>query len=817
MALVRRDLPSGTVTLLFTDIEGSTKLLHELGAPAYAEALAEHRRLLRDVFARHGGVEVDTQGDAFFYGFPTAAGAVDAAREAQRGLASGPIRVRMGIHTGTPHLTKEGYVGQDVHKGARIAAAGHGGQVLLSKQSSELTDVELMDLGEHRLKDFDSPVWIYQLGKVGFPPLKTISNTNLPHPPSSFVGREGEVAGIVSRLRDDARLLTLTGPGGSGKTRLAIEAATELVPDFRNGVFWVGLATLRDPALVADTIAQTLGAKDGLAAYIAERELLLLLDNLEQVIDAAPALSSLVESCPNLKLLVTSRELLRVQGEVEYPVPPLADPEAVELFCTRSRLQADETIAELCRRLDNLPLAVELAAARTSVLSPAQILERISQRLDLLKGGRDADPRQATLRATIEWSYELLTTVEQRLFAHLAVFAGGCALGSAEEVAESDMDTLQSLVSKSLVRHTEERFWMLETIREYAAERLEDSGEVEELRRRHAEHFLALAEKAEPHLLEESRELLDPLEREHDNLRAALDRLETAGESQLVLRLAGASSGFWEVRGHVTEGRRRVESALQADDRPTAARAKALNGAASLAAAGGDVQTATLRAEEGLALHRALGDTRGTATSLWMLGFTLGDAGEWERSRQLLEESVRLFRELGDQHATMWLTRSLAWTYFNLGDRERARALYEDALRRARALRNESAKAALLGALAMIATEDGRVEEAFSMLKESIPLCRDLGSALDLAANLCHVAESLAFTGRAEIATLLVSCSEVVFEEIGANVLWVSRMNERTLATIRTQLDEAAFADAWEQGRALRLDEATALALEALD
>ncbi len=813
---VRRDLPSGTVTFLFTDIEGSTKLLHELGAGAYVGALAEHRRLLRDVFARHGGIEVDTQGDAFFYAFPTGAGAIDAAREAQQGLASGPIRVRMGVHTGAPHLSDEGYVGQDVHLGARIAAAGHGGQVLLSKQTSELADVDVMDLGEHRLKDFDSPVWIYQLGKVRFPPLKTISNTNLPHPASSFVGRERERSEIVSRLGDGARLLTLTGPGGSGKTRLAIEAATELVAAFRNGVFWVGLATLRDPALVEDTIAQTLGAKDGLEAHIGERELLLLLDNLEQVIDAAPALSSLVESCPNLKLLVTSRELLRVQGEVEYAVPPLAETEALELFCIRSQLEPDETIAELCRRLDSLPLAVELAAARTSVLSPAQILERLSQRLDLLKGGRDADPRQATLRATIAWSYELLTTVEQRLFERLAVFAG-CALGSAEAVAGADLDTLQSLVDKSLVRHTEDRFWMLETIREYAVERLEDSGAAEEMQRRHAEHFLALAEKTEPHLLEESREWLDPLAREHDNLRTALDRLEASGESELVLRLAGASSGFWELRGHVAEGRRRLESALRAGDRPTAARAKALNGAAALAAAGGDFETARLRAEQGLALNRTLGDERGTATALWMLGFALGDAGEWEGSRQLLEESVELFRKLGDQHATMWLARSLAWTYFNLGERERARTLYEDALRRARALRNESAMAALLGALAMIATEDGRVEDAFSMLKESIPLSRGLGSALDLAAILCHVAEALAVAGRAEIATLLVSCSELVFEEIGANVLWVARMNERTLATTRTQLAEAAFADASERGRALTLDQACELALEALD
>ncbi len=815
MARVRRDLPSGTVTFLFTDIEGSTKLLHELGAQAYAEAQAEHRRILRDSFARHGGVEVDTQGDAFFYAFPTGPGAIEAAREGRDALSSGPIRVRMGIHTGTPHLTGEGYVGRDVNMGARIAAAGHGGQVLISLETRAFADTDVMDLGEHRLKDFDEPVWIFQLGKERHPPLKTISNTNLPHPASSFVGRERELSGIVSRLRDGARLLTLTGSGGSGKTRLAIEAAAELVPNHRNGVFWVGLATLRDPELVIDTIAQTLDAKDGLAAYLGEREMLLLLDNFEQVVDAGPELSALLAACPNLRLLVTSRELLRVQGEVEYAVPPLAQAESVELFCTRSGLEATETVAELCRRLDNLPLAVELAAARTSVLSPAQILERLSQRLDLFKGGRDADPRQATLRATIAWSYELLTPEEQRLFARLVVFAG-CTFGSAEEVAEADLDTLQSLVDKSLVRHTEERFWMLETIREYAAERLQDSGEADEMRRRHAEHFLALAEKTGPHLLEESREWLDPLEREHDNLRAALDVLEAVGESQRVLRLAGALSGFWELRGHLTEGRRRIESALRADERPTAARAKALNGAAALAVAVGDVATGRRRAEEGLALHRTLGDTSGTATSLWMLGFALGDAGDWERALPLLAESVRLFRDLGDQHATLWAIRSLAWTYLNLGDRQHARALYEDGLRRARVLRNESAEATLLGALAVLAVDDGRVDDALSMLKENLPICRDLGNSFELATNLCRISRALGAAGEAGTATRLLSCSEALFEEVGANVPWVARMNEKTLTTIRAQLDDAAFAEASEQGRAMTLDQACTLALDSL-
>ena len=324
--------------------------------------------------------------------------------------------------------------------------------------------------------------------------MKTISNTNLPRPASSFIGRERELRELLATIRS-ARLVTLTGPGGSGKTRLALEAAATLVPSYKAGVFWVGLASLRDPALVSETIAQTLGAKNGLAEHIGERELLLLLDNLEQVIEAAPQLSALLSACANLNVLVTSRELLRVQGEVEYAVPPLASPEAVALFCERSRLEPSEEIAELCVRLDDLPLAVELAAARAKALSPRQILERLSQRLDLLEGGRDADPRQQTLRATIDWSYDLLSEEEQRVFRALSVFAGGCTLDAAEEVCGADIKTLQSLVEKSLLRFSDERYWMLETIREYARERLDEAGETDALARRHADYHLALLEE----------------------------------------------------------------------------------------------------------------------------------------------------------------------------------------------------------------------------------------------------------------------------------------------------------------------------------
>jgi predicted ATPase/class 3 adenylate cyclase len=815
MTPVQRDLPSGTVTFLFTDVEGSTKLLHELGAEAYAEALLEHRQVLREAFGPHGGVEVDTQGDAFFVAFPTAPGALAAASEAQEWLASGPIRVRMGVHTGTPHLAEEGYVGQDVHKGARIAAAGHGGQVLLSKETHELADAPVTDLGEHRLKDFDQPVSIFQLGQEHFPPLKTISNTNLPRPASSFVGREREVEEIVSLLREGARLLTLTGPGGTGKTRLAIEAAAELVLEFKAGVFWVGLAPLRDPALVTDTIAQTLGAKDGLADHIGERELLLLLDNLEQVIEAAPGLSALVEACPHLKLLVTSRELLRVRGEVEYPVLPLAEPAAVDLFCDRAGTEPDQTVHDLCRALDNLPLALELAAARASVLSPRQILDRLSRRLDLLKGGRGADPRQQTLRATIEWSYELLTPEEKRLFCRLAVFRGGCTLESAEEIAEAGLDPLQSLVDKSLCRHRDERFWMLETIREYAAERLEASGEAEDLRRRHAEHFLALAEEGEPHLRRDSIDWLDLLEGEHDNLRATFDRLETASERELVLRLAGAVSRFWYLKSHLTEGQRRLESALRADDRPTPARARALNAAAVMALNLGDTETARLRAEEALTLHRTQGDAWGVAYSSMMVGNAVSEAKDLVSAQPLLEESVRRFSELGDDRYVLIANSNLAWIVGELGDRDRERALQEENLRLARELGNERMEAGTLAELAIMVRDEGRLEEAAAMLREAIRVEHRRGNVLEVAVDLGRLASVLTLAEAAPTAATLLASSESLTEQVGASVpFWAGDRNEKTLASICTQLDERALAEAWEEGRKLTVDEAVALALD---
>jgi predicted ATPase len=812
---VQRDLPTGTVTFLFSDVEGSTRLLQALGAEAYGEALAEHRRVLRDAFAAHGGVEVDTQGDAFFFVFPRAPEAAAAAYAAQEALAAGPIQVRIGLHTGTPHLSEEGYVGHDVHLGARIAAAGHGGQVLLSKATREQVEIEVSDLGEHRLKDFALPVCLFQLGSERFPPLKTISNTNLPRPASSFVGRQREVGEVAALLRNGVRLLTLTGPGGSGKTRLAIEAAAELVPEFKAGVFWVGLATLRESARVGETIAQTLGANGVLAEHIGERDLLLLLDNLEQVVEAAPELAALVEACPNLRLIVTSRELLRVRGEVEYPVLPLAEADAVELFCGRSRLERDETIARLCRRLDNLPLAVELAAARTSVLSPSQVLERLAQRLDLLKGGRDADRRQQTLRATIEWSHDLLDEEERRLFARLAVFRGGCTLDAAEQVAGADLDVLGALRDKSMLRHGDERFWMLETIREYASEQLEESGESEELGRAFAEHYVALAEEAYPNLRGDPKPWLDRLEAEHDNLRAALDWLEANGDTQLALKLAGALYRFWNMRGHFAEGQARFERLLAADEVPTAARARALNGAAVMAISRGDPLAAKKRSENALALHRRLGDDWGAAYSVFSLALIATEEADWGRALPLFEESVARFRELGDGHYALIAADGLAWTAGEVGDPERRRRGHEEVLREARSVGDWAIAASQLEQLAEFAHDGRQIDDALSMLAEALRIKCGLDMPELIVESLCRFAYMLAIGGRAEAAALLLAADQQLREELGGGFAWVAETNNETLAKLRTQLDARTLEAALARGRKLTPDQAVAIALDA--
>jgi predicted ATPase/class 3 adenylate cyclase len=821
---VRRDLPTGTVTFLFTDVEGSTKLLHELGSEGYAAALTGHRLVIREACSRQGGVEVDTQGDAFFFVFPTAPGALSAAEELTEKLASGRVHVRIGLHTGTPLLTAEGYVGVDVHRAARIAACGHGGQILVSSSTAQLVGIELRDLGEHRLKDLSASERIYQLGDGEFPPLKSLYRTNLPIPATPFLGREGELAEVRSLLaREDTRLLTLTGPGGTGKTRLSLQAAAEASDSFPDGIWWVPLAPLRDPRLVLETAAQALGAKNSLAEHIASKRLLLLFDNFEQVVEAATDVAGLLASCPDLNILVTSRERLRVSGEQTYSVPPLAEGDGVALFTARARavdpaFAESEAVGELCVRLDELPLALELAAARTTLFSPAQLLERLSQRLDFLKGARDADPRQQTLRATIGWSHDLLSEEERTLFARLSVFAGGCSYAATEQVAGADPELLQSLLDKSLLRklgsELEQRYWMLETIREYAAEQLEAFGEADEISRRHAAHYLALAEEALPSLRGNPKEWLDRLQAEHDNFRAALDWLEASDQTQQALELAGALSRFWYLRGHLAEGRRLLDGLLRADERPTSARARALLGAAVMLGSGEDLALGRVRAEEALTLNRTLGDAWGAAYSVFMLGMIATEESDWARALPLFEESQGAFRELGDEHYTLLATDGLAWMYGNLGDLERRRALHEDVLHRARALSDESVIAVQLDQLWMFARDEGRSEDAGEMLKESLRINHDHDRPGGIVENLSHFADFLAARGRAVMAARLLSRAEVLSEEIGGVPAWVEEINEETLVVLRTQLDAASFAEAWEQGRAMTVDEAVALALD---
>jgi predicted ATPase len=819
---VRSNLPSGTVTFLFTDVEGSTKLLHELGADDYAKALADHRRILRDAFGAQGGVEVDTQGDAFFFAFPTAEGALESAARARQGLAEGPIRVRTGIHTGTPHLTDEGYVGVDVHRAARIAASGHGGQVLVSASTAALLGTEaLRDLGEHRLKDLSAPERIYQLGEDDFPRLKSLHQTNLPIPATPFLGREQElveVLGLVSQ--EDIRLLTLTGAGGTGKTRLGLQAAGGLADRYPHGVWWVPLAALRDPELVLATAGQALGAKDGLAEHIGDSSMLLLFDNFEHVVEAAADVAGLLASCPQLDLVVTSREPLHVTGEQEYPVPPLVHEEGVGFFLARARavkpdFKADEAVSEICRRLDDLPLALELAAARVKALSSAQILERLEQRLPLLtSGARDLPERQRTLRATIEWSHELLTPEEQRLFARLAVFRGGCTLDAAEEIAEADLDTLQTLVDKSLLRHSEERYWMLETIREYATERLEGSSEGAKVRTAHGEHVRVLAETARPHLHRggEQEDWLRRLEAERDNFRAALGWAFDGGREELGLEIATALGRFWWVRGPA-EGLAWLEQALKRVTAAPALRASALEAAGGCAWFIGDHERALHLFEEGLTVFREIGDRAGSAMMLTRMGPPLHAAGRVDEAEAVVRESLAVHRELGEKGEVALALHMLGTFALERGDREEGRALLEQSAALARELGDSVQLEYSLLNLAELALEVGDPARAKALGREGLNVARQIGDQMVAAWGLTLLSITAARRGEPTLAGKLWGAAEQLQRELGDAMLELDRERYQDL------LGEPGpdFERGREEGRALTADEGLALALDSLD
>jgi predicted ATPase/class 3 adenylate cyclase len=815
------ELPTGIVTLLFSDIEGSTRLLEVLGRERYAEVLARHRNILRSAFAAHGGYEVDYEGDAFFVSFPSAIAAVAAAVMAQRSLAAEEwpdgyqLRVRIGLHTGEPLAVPPKYVGLDIHRAARIMAAGHGGQVLLSERTASLVEkqlpegVSIRDLGEHRLKDLQEPVWIYQLGEASFPPLRSLSNTNLPIPASSFLGREAELA-EAEALLFKSRLLTVSGPGGAGKTRFAIELASRQLSEFPNGVFWVPLVALRDPSMVLEEAARVLGAKDTLPAHVADKKMLLLLDNFEQVVEAAPGVTELLRNCPNLRVLVTSRETLRVGGETEYELPPLVEHEGLALFSARARVEPGRAVRELCLHLDGLPLAIELAAARVKVLSPEKLLPRLSERLDLLKGGRDAESRHATLRATIAWSYELLSPEERRLFARLAVFAGGCTLDAAEEVCGANIDTLQSLLDKSLLRRTDGRYWMLETIREYALERLAEQVDEAATVGRHTDYFLRFAEEAYPHLEgADQRVWMSRLDPEHDNLRAALAHAREAGDGEVELRLALAIAPFRVRRGYLSEGLLSLEHAL-AVSRHGQLRAQALHYAGWTAAIQGQNDKAEALLAEGLAVARQFDDHKRTARLLLTFAGIVSDRDE-DEAQALYDELVSFMAEHPDERFPA--------AFLNLADFALRRGDYESArdfsTRSIALLREEGDPWSLAlsianHGLALLGLHQD--EKALEELREALRLQESLEDTHGIATILSALAATFAARGEFERATRLLASAEHMLEDTESKLTgFEATLHDRTLERARAECDD--FDAEWVRGRAMTKDEALAEAL----
>jgi predicted ATPase/class 3 adenylate cyclase/Tfp pilus assembly protein PilF len=993
--------PSGTVTFLFTDVEGSTRRWERDPQEMHA-AHALHEAIMRRAIEEHGGYAYKMVGDAFQAAFPSASQALEAALQAQCALQreewgeGGELRVRMALHTGVTEERHDDYFGPALNRAHRLMSAAHGGQVLVSQATRQLlrdnlpTGVSLRDMGEHRLKDLTLGERIFQLVAPDlpsdFPPLKTLegSPNNLPVQPNPLIGRETEVDEVKGRLlKDDTRLLTLTGVGGIGKTRLALQVGADLLSEaqgsgsFSNGVFFVNLAPLVDPGLVVPTIAYTLGVREAgaqpiaetLKEYLMDKRLLLILDNFEQVLGAAPQVADLLKTALGLKVLVTSRAALNLSMERQYAVPPLPVPDprklstpealsqydAVILFIQRAEAvkasfevnnQNAPAVAEICYRLEGIPLAIELAAARVKVLSPQAMLSRLESRLKLLTGGaRDAHTRQQTLRNTIEWSYDLLSDEEKRLFRRASVFRGGRTLEAIEEVCAGGvrgwglgisstdeltpnpqsltplqidvLDGVTSLVDKSLMYAVERargetRYWMLETIYEYANEKLDESGEGEETRWQHALYFMWLAERAEPELTGiQQAEWLARLEDEHDNIRAALHwaRESAKGDShaeaaEAGLRLAGSVWRFWYVRGYFSEGREWLAGLLglaqeggpsQAQPMLRAYRAKALHGAGTLAWAQGEYVAARSLYEESLALRRELGDKLGIAASLNNLALVAQQQGDYDTARSLLEESLALRRELGDKlgialslgnlgnvaqqqgdydtarsldEESLALLRELgdklgiASSLGNLGnvaqlqgDYDTARAMYEEslALRRelgakwgiaislnnlgtlaqlqgdydtARAMYEESLAmrrelgdkwgiANSLNSLGIVAQQQGDYDTARHLHEESLALRRELGDKLGITNSLAGLGELGVGTGEAERGVRVLAAVEALLEEIGAVLDRADRLPyERAVARAREQLGEEAFKRAWEEGRAMSMEEVIACASE---
>jgi predicted ATPase len=818
------ELPTGTVTFLFTDVEGSTKLLLELG-DRYPDVLAEHRRVLRAAFAGHGGVEVDAQGDAFFVAFGKASDALAAAEEGTLGLSESPLKVRMGLHTGEPVVTDEGYVGIDVHRAARIAAAGHGGQILLSQSTFELMRLDrVRDLGEHRLKDLIRTERIYQLGHEDFPPLKSINATNLPLPADPLVGRKKELADVLTLFRREAaRLVSLTGPGGIGKTRFAIAIAEELVEDFAQGVWFVDLSSVGSAELVVPTIGATLGLNEHLVTHIADRELLLVLDNFEHVTAAAADVAALLSSCPALTLLVTTRERLQIGGEREYILRPLPEAPAIELFRQRASATVPEfegpydQIAEICRRLDGLPLAIELAAARVKVLPPSELLAQLHHRLPTLTGARrDVPERQRTLRATIAWSYELLGADERIEFSNISVFVG-FTVDAARQVCGSDLETIASLVEKSLVRRGEDgRFLMLDTIREYGLEQLESGPDAVEIRRNHARYFTELAEELEDDSgVAREAERLGELAREYDNFRAAL-RWSFAGDASdrlLGVRLASSLSRFWWGGVHLSEGRQWLEQAL-GEQPPLELRVRVIAGLSWLAARQGDSEAAERLAEERLRLSRELGDPQDLARALSNLAVTVMERSAFVEAEGLACEALEVARQLGDEDTIAGALLNLGYVVRSSGDLERAEAIFADAIHRSRATGDTVTTALILENIGTTALARGEYADAAAVFKESLALFLELGLLSEIPYCLESLAQASAALGDGKRAATLLAGAEWLRVEHGLGLDFADRAaHERSLTAVTAAVGAAEMQGAKARGGSLSLNDLLDLAL----
>ena len=831
-----RDFPSGTVTFLFTDVEGSTRRW-EQDSPATLTAIERHFALLDDAIVSHNGVRFKSIGDAVQAAFATALDAVLAAAVAQQALvkedwgALGPIAVRMALHTGAAIPRDGDYLAPALNRLARLLAAGAGGQILVTEVTRQLVrdhlpaSMQLLDLGKHQLRDLRDTEHVFQLIAPDlprdFPPLKSVARQshNLPLELTPFIGREGLVAAVRSRLeRPAVRLLTLTGPGGVGKTRLALRTAADLVDAYADGVSFVALASVTTSTLVAAAIAEALGVREApgepieetLIAYLRPKQLLLVLDNFEHLLDAAALVAELLAQCPRVQILVTSRGPLHISGEFEFPIPTLKLPaadgglrlddarasEAVRLFIDRARavqghFQLTEenaaTVVAICRRLDGLPLAIELAASRIRLLPPNAILARLDSRLSLLTGGeRDRPERQQTLRATIAWSHDLLDPAEQVFFRRLAVFVGGWTFEAAEAVVPGNgldpmlpvLDGLAALHDASLIRREElvtedesvaPRFSMLQTIQEFATEQLAASGELAVMKDKHASLFLDFAAKAEPHLTGAAGVTwLDRLDADHGNLRSALGWLGSQGSAERVLRLAAALWRFWWIRGHLTEGRKQLEAALAvASTVRTPERAAALDGAGVLAETQGSYGEAEAHHREALALSQGLDDTVGVARALGNLGVVALGRGESDLASTHLEQSLALARESGDRILVATALNDLGNVAYGRDDFDRAEALYKESLVLRRQTGSVIEIARSLNNLGSVAFNRGDFDRASHFYQESLALYRDARDTWGAAGALINLGTANHRQGDIPRGTAMLEESLSLFSQVG--------------------------------------------------